>query len=252
MARTADLLVTEPPEPHHRHAVVELIGVARSFPGSPPVEALKPTDLRIDEGDYVAIVGPSGSGKSTMLHILGLLDEPTSGEYRLDGIDTRDLGEPERAGVRSTRIGFVFQSFHLLNHRSAVENVMLAEIYRPGSRRERRVRAVGALEQVGLGHRIDAFPSTLSGGERQRVAIARALVGRPSMLLADEPTGNLDSATSAQILDLFDDLHRDGLTLAVITHDDEVSSRALRQLAIRDGYVTSLSGPTADAGFRHA
>ncbi len=227
--------------------VVELERVARVFPGTPPVEALKATDLVIHEGDYIAIVGPSGSGKSTLLHILGLLDQPSAGIYRIDGIDTQELGERERAGVRSARIGFVFQSFHLLNHRSTIENVMLAEIYRPGSRAKRRDRAIEALEQVGLGHRLTSFPTTLSGGERQRVAVARALVGEPSLLLADEPTGNLDSGTSAQILDLFDDLHAEGLTLAVITHDGDVSARAKRQVRIRDGVVTPVT-----AGAEHA
>ncbi len=230
-------LITGPPT---KVAVVELIGVSRVFDSTPPVEALKPTDLTIFEGDYLAIVGPSGSGKSTLLHLLGLLDQPTSGVYRLDGIDTQQLSERERAGVRSARIGFVFQSFHLLAHRTTVENVMLAEIYRPGSRRQRRERAVAALEQVGLGHRLDTYPTTLSGGERQRVAVARALVAKPSLLLADEPTGNLDSATSAQILDLFDELHRQGLTLAVITHDDDVSARAERRVRIRDGLMSAV------------
>jgi putative ABC transport system ATP-binding protein len=219
-------------------AVVELDGASRVFPGSPPVEALKPTDLRIEHGEYVGIVGPSGSGKSTLLHLLGLLDSPSSGTYRLDGIDIASLTDGQRAGVRSAKIGFVFQAFHLLAHRSTVENVMLAEIYRPDSRKQRRERAVAALEMVGLGHRLDSYPTTLSGGERQRVAIARALVGEPSLLLADEPTGNLDSTTSAQILDLFGDLHERGLTLAVITHDANVSARAKRRIRIMDGVVT--------------
>ncbi len=227
--------------------VVELAGAARVFPGTPPVEALKPTDLVIETGDYIGIVGPSGSGKSTLLHLLGLLDTPSSGVYRLDGIDIALLSDGERAGVRSARIGFVFQSFHLLAHRSNVENVMLAEIYRPDSRKQRRERAIAALEMVGLGHRLDAFPTTLSGGERQRVAVARALVGRPSLLLADEPTGNLDSKTSAQILDLFDDLHRQGLTLAVITHDPDVSARAQRRVQIKDGVLTDPDRVVTDA-----
>ena len=220
--------------------VVELDGAARVFPGTPPVEALKPANLVINKGDYIGIVGPSGSGKSTLLHLLGLLDTPSSGVYRLDGIDIASLTDGERAGVRSARIGFVFQSFHLLAHRSNVENVMLAEIYRPNSRKQRRERAIAALEMVGLGHRLDSFPTTLSGGERQRVAVARALVGKPSLLLADEPTGNLDSKTSAQILDLFDDLHRQGLTLAIITHDDDVSARAQRRVQIMDGVLTDV------------
>ncbi|MGH1491109.1 MAG: ABC transporter ATP-binding protein [Acidimicrobiales bacterium] len=220
--------------------VVDLRDVSRTFPGTPPVEALKPTNLAVEEGEYLAIVGPSGSGKSTMLHLLGLLDTPTGGTYYLDGVDTGVLSERERAGMRSARIGFVFQSFHLLSHRTNVENVMLAEVYRPASGKDRRQRAVDALEQVGLGHRLEAFPTTLSGGERQRVAIARALVSKPSLLLADEPTGNLDTTTGNQIMALFESLHASGLTLAVITHDDEVSARAQRQVRIRDGVLNPV------------
>ncbi len=220
--------------------VVELIGLGRSFPGNPPVEALVDADLVVERGDYLAIVGPSGSGKSTLLHLLGLLDRPTSGVYALDGIDTASLDDRERAGMRAHRIGFVFQSFHLLANRTTVENVMLSEVYRKGSRRERRQLASEALERVGLGHRLDAMPTTLSGGERQRVAVARALVGRPSLLLADEPTGNLDTNTSDQILDLFAELHDDGLTLAVITHDLEVADVAERRVQIRDGRLSEL------------
>ncbi len=222
--------------------VVELQDVSRTFPGTPPVEALKPANLAVQQGEYLAIVGPSGSGKSTMLHLLGLLDTPTGGTYFLDGVDTGALTERQRAGMRSSRIGFVFQSFHLLSHRTTVENVMLAEVYRPGSAKGRRERAVEALEQVGLGHRLDAFPTTLSGGERQRVAVARALVSKPSLLLADEPTGNLDTATGNQILALFETLHSDGLTLAVITHDPEVAQRAQRQVRIRDGSLDQVVG----------
>lgn len=224
--------------------VVQLDGAGRTFEGPPPVEALKPTDLVIHKGEYIAIVGPSGSGKSTMLHMLGLLDTPTSGSYYLDGIDTGSLSEKQRAGVRSARIGFVFQAFHLLSHRTTVENVMLAEVYRPGSGAQRRERAEKALHQVGLGHRFDAFPTTLSGGERQRVAVARALAGEPSLLLADEPTGNLDTETGEQILGLFEELHQRGLTLAVITHDLEVAERAQRQVRIRDGVVSNVRNAT--------
>jgi putative ABC transport system ATP-binding protein len=215
--------------------VVELTGVGRSFPGPPEVHAVRDVDLVIGGGEYVSIVGPSGSGKSTLLHLLGLLDRPTSGTYRLDGRDTGGMTERERAGVRGRRVGFVFQAFHLLAHRSVTENVMLAMVYTGVPRRLRAARADVALERVGLGHRRSFFPTTLSGGERQRVAIARALVGRPSLLLADEPTGNLDSATAASILDLFDDLHGDGLTLAVVTHDPQVSRRAQRQVRTIDG-----------------
>ncbi len=222
-----------------RHPVVDLVDVVRTFDSTPPVQALRSTTLTINAGEYVAIVGPSGSGKSTLLHILGLLDTPSDGTYILDGIDTSVLSERQRAGVRGSRIGFVFQSFHLLNHRTTVENVVLAELYSATSRSDRRRRAIEALEQVGLGHRLDAFPTTLSGGERQRVAVARALVGEPSLLLADEPTGNLDSATTQSILDMFAELNDGGITLAVITHDPEVAQRAQRRLSIRDGVVTS-------------
>jgi putative ABC transport system ATP-binding protein len=218
--------------------VVELDGVGRSFPGPPPVHALRSVDLRIDAGEYVSIVGPSGSGKSTLLHLLGLLDQPTTGTYRLDGVDTSTLSERARAGLRGSRIGFVFQAFHLLAHRTVLDNVTLATLYNGIPRRARIERAEVALEQVGLAHRLRFSPSTLSGGERQRVAIARALAARPSLLLADEPTGNLDSATADSILDLFDDLHAGGLTLAVITHDDRVSRRAERRVGIVDGCLT--------------
>jgi len=215
--------------------VIELVGMGRTFPGPPAVEALKAADLELERGGYLSIVGPSGSGKSTMLHILGLLDSPTAGVYRLDGIDTGSLSDSQRTGLRGSRIGFVFQSFFLLPHRTVLENVTLAQIYNGIPRSERKRRAREELERVGLGHRIDFTPTTLSGGERQRVAIARALVSRPSLLLADEPTGNLDSKSSESILALFDELHRSGLTLAVITHDVEVSERAQRRVRITDG-----------------
>jgi putative ABC transport system ATP-binding protein len=211
--------------------------VGRTFPGPPPVEALHPASLVIERGDYLSIVGPSGSGKSTLLHLLGLLDRPTAGRYELDGVDTTGMSDRHRTALRGQRIGFVFQSFHLLGHRTVVENVLLAMLYNRTPARDRHDRAVAALERVGLGHRLDATPTTLSGGERQRVAIARALVARPSLLLADEPTGNLDSRTSASVLDLFDELHADGLTLVVITHDGDVSERARRRVRITDGIL---------------
>ncbi len=245
------MTVPVPEVPIAQVPVVQLLNVSRVFEGTPPVVALHEANLIINQGDYIAIVGPSGSGKSTLLHLLGLLDEPSSGEYRLDGIDTRELGERQRAGLRSSRIGFVFQAFHLLPHRTTVENVMLAEVYRPGSAPGRRARAEAALRQVGLGHRLDTYPTTLSGGERQRVAVARALTGSPSLLLADEPTGNLDSVTSEAILQLFDQLHADGLTLAVITHDVDVATRAQRRLRIHDGRLSELTAahaPSAQGG----
>jgi putative ABC transport system ATP-binding protein len=218
--------------------VIELREVGRTFPGPPPVEALKPSSLVINRGEYVAIIGPSGSGKSTLLHLLGLLDRPTTGQYLLDGIDTGQLGDNARAGLRGSRIGFVFQSFHLLHHRSVLENVELAQIYNRMPRKERRPRAEQALERVGLSHRLEFTPRTLSGGERQRVAIARALVSEPSLLLADEPTGNLDTEMSSGIMDVFDDLQSTGLTLAVITHDPDVSRHAQRQVRIIDGQLS--------------
>lgn len=215
--------------------VIDLRDLGRTFPGPPPVEAFKPSNLKIGQGEYVSIIGPSGSGKSTLLHLLGLLDRPTTGNYFLDGIDTGQLGDNARAGLRGSRIGFVFQSFHLLHHRSVLENVELAQIYNRMPRKERRRRAEAALERVGLAHRMDFTPRTLSGGERQRVAVARALVTEPSLLLADEPTGNLDTEMSGEIMEVFDDLHAGGLTLAVITHDLDVSKRAERQVRIVDG-----------------
>lgn len=218
--------------------VIELDGVGRTYPGPPPVTALTGATVRIDEGEFVAVVGPSGSGKSTFLNMLGLLDTPTAGTYRLGGVDTSLLVEDARTGLRGARIGFVFQSFHLMNHRSAVENVELAMLYQRVDPRDRTSRARRALEQVRLGHRADALPSQLSGGERQRVAIARALVNRPSVLLCDEPTGNLDSATAGDVLGLIDDLHADGLTILLITHDPAVAARAGRTLTIRDGRLT--------------
>lgn len=220
--------------------VVVLEGVSRTFEGNPPVYALREADLIIHEGDYLAIVGPSGSGKSTMLHLLGLLDSPTAGTYYLDGIDTSDLSERQRAGLRGSHIGFVFQSFHLLSHRSNVENVMLAETYRATNKKQRRLDAQEAMRKVGLAHKIDRFPSELSGGERQRVAVARALMGAPRLILADEPTGNLDTENTSNILDMFDELHRQGVTLAVITHDHDVSRRAARRVWIQDGHLQEL------------
>lgn len=215
--------------------LIELRDLTRSFPGPPEVQALKAVNLTIGRGDYLSIVGPSGSGKSTMLNILGLLDRPTVGEYRIDGVLTGGLDEDARAGVRAQRIGFVFQSFHLMPRRTVFENVLMPMAYSGVPRAERIDRARQTLERVGLGHRLDFLPTTLSGGERQRVAVARAVVSRPSIVLADEPTGNLDQATSGEVMSLFDDLRNDGLTLVVITHDPEVAKRADRVVRITDG-----------------
>ncbi|WTV69516.1 ABC transporter ATP-binding protein [Streptomyces sp. NBC_00029] len=215
--------------------VIELRGAGLTYPGPPPVEALRPCDLTVRRGEFITVVGPSGSGKSTFLNVAGLLDSPTSGRYLLDGIDTGALPDRERTALRGRRIGFVFQSFHLLPHRSALENVTLAMLYTGTPRAQRLVRAREALDQVGLGHRAGAVPGRLSGGERQRVAIARALVGRPSLLLCDEPTGNLDSVNAASVLTLLDELHGAGMTVLVITHDPQVARRGHRTLTIRDG-----------------
>lgn len=218
--------------------VVELEGVTRTFPGSPPVEAVKDADLTVAEGDYVTIVGPSGSGKSTLLHILGCLDTPTAGTYRLLGLDVGGLSDGKRTSLRGTEVGFVFQAFHLLPYRSVLENVMTGLVYNRTPRKARKKRARDSLERVGLGHRLDFTPRQLSGGERQRVAIARAIAPRPSLLLCDEPTGNLDSKTTTSILDLFDELRSDGLTLMVITHEESVSRRGDRRIEITDGVLT--------------
>ena len=220
--------------------VLELKRVGREFGTEPVVQALVDINLRLERGEWLAITGPSGAGKSTLLNILGCLDRPSSGEYLFEGIDTASLSDKERAGLRSRRIGFVFQSYHLLSHRSVLENVMLAEVYREQDVHGRRERALAALERVGLGHRVDFMPTKLSGGEKQRVAIARALVGSPSVLLCDEPTGNLDSKSGAEILDLFEALNEQGLTLVVVTHDENVARRARRRVHVIDGRITEI------------
>jgi macrolide transport system ATP-binding/permease protein len=221
--------------------VLELHQVGRQFGSEPAVHALTKVDLHLEPGEWLAITGPSGAGKSTLLHIIGCLDRPTSGSYFFEGIDTTTLSDKKRAGLRSRRIGFVFQSFHLLPYRSVLENVMLAEVYRKQSYRGRRERALAAIERVGLSHRADFLPTKLSGGERQRVAIARALIGSPSLLLCDEPTGNLDSKSGADILDLFETLNQQGLTLVVVTHDENVAKRAGRRVHIIDGLLTEVA-----------
>ena len=231
--------------------VVELRKIGRLYGSDPAVHALVDVDLCLERGEWLAITGPSGAGKSTLLNVIGCLDHATSGSYLIDGIDTAKLSDEQRAGLRSQRIGFVFQAFHLLPYRTVLENVMLAEVYRRQPSRGRRARALAAIERVGLGHRADFLPGKLSGGERQRVAIARAIVGSPSMLLCDEPTGNLDSKTSAAILDLFEKLNREGLTLVMVTHSDEIANRAGRRVHMIDGSLRDLgngsraNGPTS-------
>jgi ABC-type lipoprotein export system ATPase subunit len=230
-------LETLSPHPTPGRPVLELREVGRTFGSDPPVRALRDVDLLVYPGDWVAIVGPSGSGKSTLLNILGCLDRPSAGAYLIDGVDVASLTEDERTATRARSIGFVFQAFHLLGHRTALENVMLAEMYAGGERAGRRERALAALERVGMAHRRDFLPTRLSGGEQQRVAIARALLGSPRLLLCDEPTGNLDSVSTESLMLLFDALARQGLTLVVVTHDEDVAVHAQRVVRIVDGQV---------------
>jgi putative ABC transport system ATP-binding protein len=224
--------------PQPQGPVIELSSVSRVYPGPPAVSALRDVDFAVNRGEYVAIEGPSGSGKSTMLNLLGLLDRPTGGSFRLEGIDVATLSERDRAALRGGRIGFVFQAFHLLQHRTALENVMLAQVYNGRPRAQRPGAARQALSQVGLLHRWHSLPSTMSGGECQRTAVARALVNRPAILLCDEPTGNLDSENAGRLLDLLDELHQARFTIVVITHAAEVAARASRNVTIRDGILT--------------
>jgi len=220
--------------------VVELTGIRKVYrSGSIEFEALSGIDIRIDQGEYVAVIGPSGSGKSTLMNILGCLDNPTQGTYLLGGEDVSTMSEAQLAHVRNRRIGFVFQQFHLLSSLPAWRNVELPLIYAGIGHAERRARAVRALERVGLGDRVDNRPGELSGGQQQRVAVARALVTEPDMILADEPTGNLDSASTAAVLGLLDELHETGRTIVLITHEHDVAARAQRNLVIRDGEITS-------------
>jgi putative ABC transport system ATP-binding protein len=220
-------------------AAVEAVDVRRSYPlDGVTVEALRGVSLRIDPGEYVAVVGPSGSGKSTLMHLMGCLDRPTSGVLRVGGRDVSRLHDSELAELRNRTIGFVFQSFQLLGRTSATDNVALPLVYRGVRRQERRERAQAALRAVGLGHRLDHRPSQLSGGEQQRVAIARALVGEPRLLLADEPTGNLDTRSGAEVMGLLSDLVRDrGVAVVVVTHDHEVAALADRRVDVRDGLL---------------
>jgi putative ABC transport system ATP-binding protein len=223
-----------------RGPVIELLGAGKTYKtGTIEFEALRGIDLAIREGEYVAVVGPSGSGKSTVMNVLGCLDTLTRGSYRLAGDDVEQLDEEELADIRNKRIGFVFQQFHLLPSLSAWRNVELPLIYAGVPREERRQRAVAALERVGLGDRVNNKPGQLSGGQQQRVAVARALVTEPTMILADEPTGNLDSVSTADVLALFDQLHAAGRTIVLITHENEVAQRARRVVHVRDGLITA-------------
>ena len=219
------------------YPAVMVDGLTRVYAGPPETIALHPCSFTIDHGDYVSITGPSGSGKTTLLSLLGLLDTPTAGTYQLNGIGVAEFTDPERAAIRAHHIGFVFQAFHLVGYRSVADNVELGLTYQGVNRRQRRRTALEVIDQVGLTHRRDALCTTLSGGEKQRVAIARSLVGHPTLMLCDEPTGNLDTTTSNQVLDLIEQVHLQGVTVVMITHDPDVANRATRRLTIVDGHV---------------
>lgn len=224
------------------HAI-EMAGIRKTYnSGSIAFEALRGIDLTVKHGGFIAITGPSGSGKSTLMNLVGCLDRPSAGTYRMDAEDVTSLSDDDLASIRNRRVGFVFQSFNLLARATAAENVELPLLYRGMSRRQRRPLALAMLERVGLAERATHMPSQLSGGEQQRVAIARALVTDPTILLADEPTGNLDTARTGEILNLFDALHAEGRTIVLITHEADVAGRAQRAIAMRDGLIVGDSG----------
>ncbi|MDR9458282.1 MAG: ABC transporter ATP-binding protein [Salegentibacter sp.] len=220
--------------------VIEIRNITRDFPlGSEIVKVLKGIDLDIDRGEYVALMGPSGSGKSTLMNLLGCLDTPTSGSYILNGEDVSKMSDDELAEIRNKEIGFVFQTFNLLPRTTALDNVALPMVYAGYSKSERRARAEEVLTNVGLADRMDHKPNQLSGGQRQRVAVGRALINNPSIILADEPTGNLDSVTSVEIMKLLDKIHADGNTVIVVTHEEEIARHAHRIVRLKDGMVES-------------
>lgn len=222
-------------------AELVLEGIERTYPGTVEVRALRSVELIVEEGELISVAGRSGSGKSTLLNVLGLLDRPTGGRYFVRGVDVSNLDEAELTTLRSRQFGFVFQHYHLMPDRTALENTELGLLYRAAPRQYRRAQAREALIRVGLEHRLGALPRTMSGGERQRVAIARALCQSPRALLCDEPTGNLDQENSEKIIDLLSEVHRDGFTVIVVTHDPSIAKRMPRRLHVHDGIVTDVS-----------
>ena len=228
-------------------AVLAIDNVTKTYPGEPPVHALRAVNLTVDQGELVAIVGPSGSGKTTLLQLMGTLDRPTSGRVRITGLDVAAMADADVAYLRATRIGFVFQQFFLAEHSTVLDNVADGLLYAGVPLTQRRQRALDALELVGLAERPHARPTQLSGGQRQRVAIARALVGQPAIVLADEPTGNLDQATGHAILALIDQLHLAGSTIVVITHDHAIAERMPRKVEILDGQIVADTHSVGEA-----
>lgn len=225
---------------HSMSSVIKIRNITRDFYlGQEVVKVLKGIDLDIEKGEYVAFMGPSGSGKSTLMNLLGCLDTPTSGQYILNGNDVSTMSDNELAEIRNKEIGFVFQTFNLLPRTTALDNVALPMIYAGASKTERKERAEQVLTNVGLADRMDHKPNQLSGGQRQRVAVGRALVNKPSIILADEPTGNLDSKTSLEIMNLFDDIHAAGNTVILVTHEEDIAKHAHRIIRLRDGMVES-------------
>ncbi len=223
--------------PPAEEVVLSLEGVRKSYPGTPPVEALRGIDLEVRTGELVGVVGPSGSGKSTLLHIIGTLDRPSGGDVRVTGYEVAVLSDRELSALRSRRIGFVFQQFHLLGGETALDNVADGLLYTGMPAAQRRRLATNTLERVGLGHRLDHTANELSGGERQRVAVARAIIGRPAIVLADEPTGNLDTKSSASVVALLEELNAEGITMMVITHNPDVAEGFPRRIGLRDGLI---------------